>query len=266
MELVNRGFCDIVILLCWLGLAACNEDDSVKTDRSQPADTLNTDTLASDTVKQQVLVFSRTAGYHHASIAVGNRALVQLGEKNNLVVVTTADAAYFNNDSLEEYFAVVFLSTTGDVLNQDQQAAFEWYIRSGGGYVGIHAASDTEYEWPWYGRLVGGYFNGHPPVQDAVLQILNHDHPATGHLDATWSKRDEWYNFRDMNDAVDVLINVNEHTYEGGTMGSSHPVSWYHQYDGGRAFYTALGHTEESFSDPLFLDHVLGGIEYVMGE
>jgi len=213
----------------------------------------------------RILVFTKTAGYRHASIADGVAALQRLGTENGFLVDHTENATDFQAENLCRYAAVVFLNTSGDVLDSAQQAAFEQYIRSGGGFVGIHAATDTEYDWPWYGGLVGAYFNGHPDIQDASLIVLDSSHPATRHLGATWQRRDEWYNFRDRNPQVSVLVTIDESTYSGGTMGADHPISWYHEYDGCRAFYTAMGHTPESFAEPDFLLHLLGGLQYVMG-
>ena len=222
-------------------------------------------TCHSEPPPPRILVFSKTAGYRHSSIPVGVAALRRICRENGMLLDTTENSGDFNQKNLCRYAAVVFLSTTGDVLDPVQEAEFERYIQAGGGFVGIHAASDTEYGWSWYGGLVGGYFNGHPAIQDATLQVENHDHPATRHLGATWNRRDEWYNLRDLNPQLNILLKIDETSYQGGTMGGDHPMSWYHQYDGGRAFYTALGHTEESYSEPDFLKHILGGLKYAIG-
>jgi len=216
--------------------------------------------------RQKVLIFSKTAGFHHASIAVGIPAIIKLGQENNFDVDTTTDATKFTYDNLKQYAAVIFLSTTGDVLNDAQQAEFEKYIRAGGGFVGVHSATDTEYNWPWYGNLVGAYFRNHPDhQQEAVLHIVDPNFPATKGLPAEWKRLDEWYNFKWIAPNLHILITIDEKTYTGGNNGDNHPMSWYHAYDGGRAFYTALGHTDASYSDPLYLGHLLGGIEYAMG-
>ncbi len=216
--------------------------------------------------RQKVLIFCKTAGFHHASIAVGIPAIIKLGKEHNFGVDTTTDATKFTYDNLKQYAAVIFLSTTGDVLNDAQQAEFEKYIRSGGGFVGVHSATDTEYNWPWYGNLVGAYFRNHPSVQQvATLHIVDPNFPATKGLPAEWKRLDEWYNFKWIAPNLHVLITIDEKTYTGGNNGDNHPMSWYHEYDGGRAFYTALGHTDASYSEQLFLKHLLGGIEYAMG-
>ena len=142
---------------------------------------------------------------------------------------------------------------------------FERYIQAGGGWVGIHSATDTEYEWPWYGQLAGAYFNGHPRIQDADLFVVEKSNPGIEFLPDRWSRKDEWYNFRYVNPNVNILIKIDENSYEGGTNGENHPISWYHSYDGGRAFYTAFGHTKETYQEKLFLEHILAGIRWTMG-
>ncbi len=213
-----------------------------------------------------MLVFSKTAGFVHTSIPAGIAALQKMGSENNFDVDTTTNSEWFTEDTLKRYAAVVFLNTTENVLDGRQENAFERYIQSGGGFVGIHAATDTEYDWGWYGRLVGGYFNGHPDQQEAVVRVVDDSHLSTKDLPKEWKRKDEWYNFKNLNQDVKVLLNLDEKTYSGGTNGDSHPVAWYHDFDGGRAWYTALGHTEESYSEPQFLQHVLGGIKYAIGD
>lgn len=218
--------------------------------------------------KPKVLVFSKTAGFHHNSIAVGLIAIQKLGAENKFDVDTTTDAEKFNTNNLKKYKAVVFLSATGDVLNDAQQDAFEKYIQAGGGFMGIHAAADCEYDWPWYGNLVGAYFGGHPAQQTATLNIVDQNNIATKHLPNPWIRKDEWYTFKWMATGLHELITIDENSYNLGKIKpmGHHPMAWYHEYDGGRAFYTELGHTDESFADPLYLKHILGGIEYAMGK
>ncbi len=220
------------------------------------------------TVKKtpRILVYAKTRGYHHNSIAAGLVAVQKLGVENNFAVDTTTDSAYFKRKTLKKYAAVVFLSTTGNVLNDEQQKVFEKYIQSGHGFVGVHAATDTEYDWPWYNKLVGAYFKSHPKQQEAILNIVDNTHPSTKHLPATWKRFDEWYNFKDIQPDLQVLITIDEKSYTGGANGATHPMAWYHDFDGGRAFYTEFGHTDESFKDPMFLQHLLGGIRYAMNK
>lgn len=213
----------------------------------------------------RVLVFAKTAGYRHASIPAGKLAIQKLGKENSFEVDTTENAKFFNEDSLKKYSAVIFLNTTGDALNFNQQVALQRFIQAGGGFVGIHSATDTEYDWGWYGDLIGAYFNGHPEIQSALINVADTENLATRHLPKTWKRTDEWYNFKKLNKDVKVLLKLDEKSYKGGTMDGDHPLSWYHDFDGGRSFYTELGHTEESYSDTLYLKHILGGIQYAIG-
>jgi len=215
----------------------------------------------------KVLIFSKTDGYRHKSIPTGIKSIEQLGRENKFEVDTTSNSELFTEDVLKKYAAIIFLNTTLNVLNYKEEAAFERYIQSGGGYVGVHAASDTEYSWGWYGKLVGAYFNGHPKVQEATYTIENKTFLATNFFeDSKWKHTDEMYNFKKINPDVNVILSVDEKTYEGGTNGDNHPMSWYHEYDGGRSFYTALGHTKACYKDTNFLKHLLGGIQYAIGE
>jgi PKD repeat protein len=233
-----------------------------------------------------VLVFSRTAGFRHSSIDEGITALKLLGDQNNFSVDAIEEPSLFTDAFLANYEVVVWLSTTGDVLNDDQQAAFERYIQAGGGYVGIHSAADTEYTWPWYGQLVGGYFRNHPNgTPTATIDVEDGTHHSTGHLPARWTRVDEWYNYQSpVNPSINgggddystrnttgihVLLKMDESTYNeaDGSDGvdDDHPISWCHRFDGGRAWYTGLGHTEASFVEPEFLEHILGGLEIASG-
>ncbi len=216
----------------------------------------------------RVLVFSKTAGYHHSSIAVGIVAIQKLGAENKFDVDTSTDANNINPGDLKQYKAVIFLSTTGDIFNDEQQEAFKQYIEAGGGFMGIHAATDCEYDWPWYGNLVGAYFGGHPAQQMATLNIVDTKDPSTKHLPNPWQRKDEWYSFKWMAEGLHELITIDEKSYDISKNAPMphHPMAWYHEYDGGRSFYTELGHTDESFADPLYLQHILAGIEYAMGE
>ncbi len=215
----------------------------------------------------KVLVFSKTAGYQHASIVDGIAAVQKLGTENGFEVDTTKDANWFTDETLKAYSAIIFLNTTENILDYKQEAAFERYIQAGGGFVGVHAAADTEYDWNWYGKLVGAYFKSHPATQEADFKIIDQQFGATRHFQETkWHRRDELYNFKKINPDIKVIITIDESSYQGGENGDMHPMSWYHEYDGGRAFYTALGHTPESYSDTDYLQHLLGGIQYAIGE
>lgn len=216
-----------------------------------------------------VLVFTKTKGWKHSSIPFGIAALQKLGKENHFFVDTTKDASFFNDKDLKKYHAVIFLNTTGNILNAEQQAAFERYIQAGGGFVGIHSAAATEYEWPWYNKLMGAHFSSHPinpGVRRGVIDVIDKNHPATAELPVRWEREEEWYNYKAFYPGINVLAQLDENSYEGGTNGTHHPIAWYHEYDGGRSFYTAVGHEDSSFSDPLLIKHILGGIKYAMGD
>ncbi len=216
----------------------------------------------------RILIFSKTKGFYHSSIPVGIAAIQNLAKQNNFLVDTTKSADFFVEDSLKHYNVVVFLSTTGNVLNAEQQVAFERYIEAGGGFVGIHAAADTEYDWQWYNKLVGAYFLSHPGnpnVRKATVNIDDTTHIATKGLPIRWERTDEWYNYKSIQDDIQVLARLDENSYEGGENGDNHPIAWYHDFDGGRSFYTGGGHTDETYAEPLFLKHLLGGIKYAAG-
>lgn len=221
---------------------------------------------AKNATPTKILVFSMTNGFRHASIPQGIAAIQKLGAANGFSVDATEDSTLFTADNLKQYRAVVFLCTTGDILNDAQQSAFEKYIQSGGGYVGIHAAADTEYDWPWYNKLMGAYFESHPNQQKATVKVVNKKHISTRFLPDSWERFDEWYNYKSIQPGLQVLALLDEKSYEGGKNGDNHPIAWYHDFEGGRAFYTGGGHTDESYQEPLFLQHLLGGIQYAMGK
>jgi cytochrome c len=215
-----------------------------------------------------LLVFSRTVEYRHDSIPTGVAALSKLASERGWQLTATEDPGQFSDSNLSQYRAVIFLSTTGDVLDESQQAAFERFIRAGRGFVGIHSATDTEYDWSWYGALVGAYFREHPAIQAADVVVDDAASAATLGLPNPWHRTDEWYAFKSNPRAdVHVLLSLDETSYAAGasTMRGDHPIAWQHEYDGGRAFYTALGHTNESYADPLFIGHVAGGISWAIG-
>ncbi|MEM7187561.1 MAG: ThuA domain-containing protein [Bacteroidota bacterium] len=218
-----------------------------------------------DPYDDTVLVFAKTDGYVHESIAAGMSALVRMGYLNEFNVETSQDASLFTSENLKRFKAVVFLNTTGDILNNEQEEAFQQYIQNGGGFVGIHAAADTEYDWPWYGKLVGAYFESHPDQQTARIDVIDRSHGSTQHLPEIWEHFDEWYNYKQISSDIKVLATLDEDSYKGGNNGDFHPIAWYQEFDGGRMFYTGLGHVSEVYKNEKFLTHLLGGIEYVMG-
>ena len=218
----------------------------------------------------RVLIFSKTNGYRHESIEAGKDALVKICAENGMLADTTEDAIYFNERNLKRYAAVVFLNTNGEVLDAKQEADFERYIQAGGGFMGVHSASATEYTWHWYGGLVGAYFKDHPAIQTVDLTPENCPHPAVKALACqAWNWKEELYNFRNYEPDLQVLLTVKDSSYTGGTVPeghSTHPLAWHHEYDGGRAFYTALGHIPDAYIDPVFQQHLLGGLRYAIGK
>jgi type 1 glutamine amidotransferase len=217
----------------------------------------------------RVLVFSKTTGFRHAAqIKTGTTLIKSLGSANGFAVDATEDASRFTANNLRQYTAVVFLNTTGDVLNATQQTAFENFVRRGGGLVGVHSAADTEYGWPFYGAALGAWFQSHPAIQSADVAVVDRTHGSTAHLPAKFSHRDEWYNFRTnpaKNPNIRVLLTLDEKTYKGGTMGSPHPIAWYQSVGAGRSWYTGLGHELATYSAAFFQKHLLGGILFASG-
>jgi len=228
--------------------------------------------FASNVFAQQfkILLFSKTDGFHHESINEGVTAIKQLANRHTFSVDWQENASIFTDKGLEKYQAVIFLNTTGNILNEEQQAAFEKFIKAGKGFVGIHSASDTEYDWAWYTKMVGMMFKIHPQQQTAYLKVEDSNFPGMERFPKKLLWTDEWYEFGAKKaDDLKILISVDEKSYnpyakwgdnEGKGMGTSHPVSWYHNYDGGRSFYTALGHIPAIYTDQTFLDHIYGGI------
>lgn len=223
-----------------------------------------------------ILVFSATAGYRHGNIEYGiqqlqgltDRIAAETGADSVTIDTIPQDASAFPSNATElgKYDTIIWFNTTGDVLDADQQTAFEEYIRNGGGYAGIHAASDTEYDWNFYGDMLGGaYFANHPAVQEAEIHVTDRTHPSTDHLPARWTVTDEWYDYQNNpRGDVHVLASLDEDSYDGATMdggyGSDHPIAWCQTFQGGRAWYTGRGHTESAFDEDGFIEHVLGGI------
>lgn len=218
----------------------------------------------------RVLVFSKTLGYRHASIPDGIRAIRELGSANGFAVDATEDSGAIAPANLLRYRAVVFLSVTGNVLDPDQQAAFKNYVLNGGGFAAIHGAVygplACEDQWTWYGEMFCCAFRNHSGIVPATVDIEDPAHPSTIDLPARWQRTDEWYNFNGTpRGRAHVLATVDESTYSGGTMGADHPIAWCLSVGKGRMWYTAMGHTESSFAEPLFRRHLLGGIWYAAG-
>jgi cytochrome c len=243
--LLSRPWIAPLCLLLTLAQPACN---------SKPND-----------ASLRVLVFTKTAGFRHSSIGAGLTAVQDIAERNRIILTQTEDASMFDATALGDFDAVVLLNTTGDVFNSEQELAFQSFIESGGALIGVHAAADTEPDWPFYRELLGAHFVSHPAVQTATLEVEDRMHPATRSLPDPWQHEDEWYNF-DRNPRVDahILLGIDESTYDGGTMGTDHPVAWTRQVGSSRIFYTALGHTEASYAEPEFVSHLEGGLLWAL--
>jgi type 1 glutamine amidotransferase len=218
----------------------------------------------------QVLVFSKTTGFRHGSIQAGVEAIRGLGRAHGFGVTHTEDEARFTDGGLRRYDALVFLSTTGEPLARpEHRRAFRRYIARGGGFLGVHAASDSFYRWPWYVGLVGASFRRHAagtPAADVVVE--DRRSPATAGLPRVWRRADEWYAFRsNPRGRVQVLATLDERTYDPGdaAMGADHPIAWCRRYGGGRSVYTAMGHTSDSYREPAFTAHLRGAIEMAAG-
>lgn len=245
MKYYLKVYCVVAALLAWTA-AASGQDKA-------PAARFN------------ALVFSKTLMFRHPSITNGIAAIKQLGAENGFHVDATEDASAFTPANLARYKVVVFLSTSGNILNAEQQAAFKSFIERGGGLAAIHAAVAgdvaTEGKWPWYGDALCARFTNHSAIVQATANIEDRKHPSTAPLPEHWVRTDEWYNFiTTPRGQARVLASLDETTYQGGTMGKDHPIAWCKQVGKGRIWYTALGHTEASYAEPLFLKHLLGGI------
>ena len=217
------------------------------------------------------LLFTKTAGWHHESTHQGVTAVRALGDLHDFKVFWTENAdLVFTDEGLKKFNVIIFLSTTGDVLNAEQQAVFERYVKAGGGFVGIHAAADTEYDWPFYTKMVGHMFHIHPAVQTATLKVEDYNFPGMDRFPKRFLATEEWYEYdASRSNKLHYLLTVDETTYKpeadwgakkGKGMGKFHPIAWYQEYDGGRAFYTGLGHLPATYSDANFMHHVYGGI------
>ena len=217
-----------------------------------------------------ILLFSKTDGWHHKSINQAVTALEKMAENHHFSVDWQEDSALINSENLAKYDAIVFLLTTGDILNDKQQTALQTFIRSGKGFVGIHSASDTEYTWPWYGQLVGRHFHIHPTIQTARLSVIDTKFPGLEYFPASSLWTEEWYEYGDeLSENLNYLLSVDESTYDpvtdwgdkqGKGMGKFHPMAWYQYFDGGRSFYTGLGHMGASYQNKAFIEHLYGGI------
>lgn len=252
-----KSLVKICLLLLIVSAFSCGSDTATGKDLAMAG--------PQPTLADQVLVFTKTMGYRHKSIEKGVATLKELGGTHGFEVTQTEDSLAFSTENLKQYQLVIFLSTTMDVLGPAQEKAFEAYIEGGGAYLGIHAAADTEYDWPWYGELAGAWFKSHPKQQEARIEVTDQTHPSTAHLGSSWTHFDELYNYKNISPDIHVLMKLDESTYEGGENGDYHPIAWYHEVGQGRSFYTGLGHTDECWDDAKFRKHLLGAIDYCLG-
>ena len=211
-----------------------------------------------------VLVITETKGWVHDSIESGLKLIQNIGNKNNFNVYHSDNSSVITYKNLKEIKTIIFLNTTEEILTDVEQKVMESFIKSGKGFVGVHAAADTEYNWQWYGKLVGAYYRNHPEVMNGKILTINHK--ITNHLDSEWEIEDEWYNFDYVNYDINILLNLDEDSYIGGEHPDYHPITWYHEYDGGRSFYTGLGHTKEVYEDERFINLLEKGILYASYE
>lgn len=219
----------------------------------------------------KVLVVAIPNKYHHDYVVVAKPQFERLSQVHAFDLTWSWNTTPFDGD-LSQYATIVLLNTPGDELVGEQRDRLEAYVRGGGGVVAVHRALifNPPGEWPWFERLVGRKFRIHPIVQTATVRVEDASFPATFGLPARWVWTDEWYEFEaPLVPGMQTVLSVDESTYDptriwpgqvARGMGAEHPVAWYHHYDGGRVFVTALGHTPALYDDRLYLDHVYGGI------
>ena len=213
-----------------------------------------------------VLVITEAQGWVHDSIESGLSLIKSIGVKNNFNVYHSDNSSVITYNNLRDIKTIIFLNTTEEILNDYEQIVMETFIKSGKGFVGVHAAADTEYNWQWYGDLVGAYFRNHSDIVPAKILTIDNDHRITKHLNQDWEIEDEWYNFDYISSNIKILLKLDESSYQGGEHPDNHPITWYQEYEGGRSFYTALGHTKEVYKDNRFIQLLEKGILYASYE
>lgn len=224
----------------------------------------------------RVLVYQRNGkGFVHDNLSASAAAIRELGRQDGFAVDVSSDAAVFNDDALKSYRALIFANSNNEAFETNaQRDAFQRFIRGGGGFVGIHSATGSERQWDYFQQLQGAKFLRHPPIQPFTMTVLDTSHPATTHLGKAWVWQDECYFFTNLNPSIRVLLALDAGTLRNpkGILSPSQqvrgvfPLAWCHEFDGARVFYTALGHKIETYSDPTFRKHLLGGIRWVLGE
>ena len=213
--------------------------------------------------QKQVLIFHETEGFRHSSIENGIQAIQDLGNELGFRSIVSNDSRYFTENDLSEIDLIIFLSTTGNIMNMEEQNAFQNYMDHGGNFFGIHGAADTELNWSWYVDLVGAAFIGHPAIQEAVINVKMPQHTTVEFLPENWKRKDEWYNYKNIVRGLNILLSLDESSYKGGENGDFHPIAWFQNYSGGgKSIYTGLGHTAESYSEAYFLKHLSRSIKF----
>jgi len=225
--------------------------------------------------KGHVLVYSGSTGFRHESIPAGVEAVKAIATKAGYVVEATEDPEVFTKEKLKAFKAIVFVSTTTDPKKPESEwfvgekrDALQSFLKDGKGIVALHAAGDSHYHWPWYGKMIGGYFERHPKgTPKATVTVVDSKHPATAKLPKTLERVDEWYYYKDFDPTVHVLITVDPATIGDGEADANvNPLVWYHDYGGGRVFYSGLGHTIDNYSEPYIIDLITGGLAWAIGK
>lgn len=228
---------------------------------------------------KRILVYTRNytpdgKGYVHDNIATAVDAIRKMGAENNFDVDHSEDPKAFEDSNLKKYAAIVFASSNNEAFENDaQREAFQRYIRSGGGFAGIHSATGSERKWPWFWSMIGGSFSRHPKLQPFVVHVADTEHPSTRGLPASFEWTDECYYHKEMNPGLKILLTTDPGKLDdpkwsespGSTAGGQIPLAWYHNFEGGRVYFIALGHKKEHYSDPLLYSQILGGIQWAMG-
>lgn len=219
----------------------------------------------------KILVYTRNGeGYVHESIQAGIQAFKQLSEDYDFSLDISDDPDLFSDNELKKYEALVFLNTNNEVFDSDEQRlALMRYVQAGGGIVGIHIAIGTERNWKWFKQMIGGTFDGHPPAQKFSVRPVDSSHPSVKHLPVEWEVEDEAYYVKEFNPGVRVIMandlnTINDLKEKPDIFGNLYPSAWCNTFDGGRQWYTSLGHFDHIYNDDLFLQHIVGGLKWVI--
>lgn len=213
--------------------------------------------------KSKIFILTETKGYRHESIEAGLAMFNKRADDWRVEISHAEESAVMKEQDIKEYDIIVLLNSTGNIFTEEEQALLEEYLAAGGAILGIHAAADAEYDWPWYGQMLGGWFRSHPEIQEAKCLVADGNHPVATGLPAVWERTDEWYNFKHLSHDNKVILLLDESTYSGGIHGDYHPISWCREWGGGRIFYTGMGHTAETYSEPLFQTHIQNAIQWL---